>query len=357
MNRYSKYKGRGALTNPTGRFEARTYEACEDEWTTEDDIPERPVTRVRVDPSKGIISKNDSPDIPFHLSMNPYKGCEHGCIYCFARPYHAFWGLSPGLDFETQLFTKPEAAQRLRETFARRGYRPEPIALGTATDPYQPIERRYEVTRRLLEVLLEHRHPVGIVTKNALVLRDLDLLSELAERRLVHVYFSVTTLDASLARSMEPRASAPHRRIRAIADLSAAGVPTGVLFSPVVPGLNDHELELVLEAGAAAGARGAGSMLLRLPHELKDLFEEWLEAHHPLRRERVLTLLRSCRDGALYRSAFGERMRGTGPYAELIRQRYQRALRRYGLDERRYDFDTSAFVRPERDPRQLPLFA
>jgi len=356
MDRYASHKGRGALTNPASRFEAQRIEACEDEWTTEEDIPPRPRTRVRTDPVKSILSENDSPDIPFHRSMNPYKGCEHGCIYCFARPYHAYWGLSPGLDFETQLFAKTEAPQRLRETFARRSYRPEPIALGTATDPYQPIEREHRITRQLLEVLLEHRHPVGIVTKNALVLRDLDLLAELAKRRLVHVYLSVTSLDPALARSMEPRASAPHRRIATIAALSAEGVPTGVLFSPAIPGLNDHELERVFAAAADAGASGAGSMLLRLPHELKELFGDWLQEHHPLRRDRVLSLLRSCRGGQLYRSAFGERMRGTGPYAELLQRRYRHALDRYGLDERRYAFDTTAFVRPEGNPRQLPLF-
>ncbi len=356
MNRYVRHKGRGALSNPTGRFEAQQVEAHDDEWTTEEDLPARPRTRVRIDSTKGIISENDSPDIPFHRSMNPYKGCEHGCIYCFARPYHAYWGLSPGLDFETQLFAKTEAPKRLREAFARRGYRPEPIALGTATDPYQPIEREHQITRQLLEVLLEHRHPVGIVTKNALVLRDVDLLAELAERRLVHVYLSVTSLDPALARSMEPRASAPHRRLAAIAALSRAGVPTGVLFSPAIPGLNDHELEGVFEAAAEAGAIGAGSMLLRLPHALKDLFDEWLQAHHPNRRDRVLSLLKSCRNGALYQSAFGERMRGTGPYAELLQRRYRQALRRYGLDERRYEFDTTAFIPPSRNPRQLPLF-
>ncbi|MEM1029320.1 MAG: PA0069 family radical SAM protein [Myxococcota bacterium] len=358
MDRVAQYRGRGALSNPTGRFEAQQVEAYDDAWTREEDLPGRPRTRVRPDPTKAIISRNDSPDIPFRQSINPYKGCEHGCVYCFARPYHAYWGLSPGLDFETQLFAKADAPKLLRAAFARPSYRPEPIALGTATDPYQPIERQHRITRALLEVLLEHRHPVGIVTKGALVLRDLDLLAALARYRLVHVYLSVTTLDAELAAAMEPRATTPARRLQALARLSAAGVPTGVLFSPVIPGLNDHELERVFAAAADAGAKGAGALLLRLPHELKDLFNAWLSAHYPLRRQRVLERLRDCHGGELYRARFGERMRGTGPYADMLQHRYRQALRRFGLSERRYDFDTSAFVPPPRGgrPGQLPLF-
>lgn len=353
-------RGRGTRVNPKGRFEKQETVPFDDEWAAPDEEPASPLrTTIHPIKSRTIITTNDSPDVPFSQSVNPYKGCEHGCVYCFARPTHAYLGLSPGLDFETQIFSKPDAADLLRRALAKRGYRAEPIALGANTDPYQPVERRLQITRSILEVLAEHHHPVGIVTKSDLVLRDLDLLAPMAARGLAHVFLSVTTLDGELARRMEPRASAPGRRLRAIQRLTAAGVPCGVLASPMVPGLNDHELERILEAARAAGATTAGTILLRLPLELKELFEGWLETHYPHRTAKVLALMRSCRGGELYDSAFGSRMRGTGPYADLLQRRFDGAVRRLRFSERRQELDCSQFRAPERAgplPRQLPLF-
>jgi DNA repair photolyase len=314
------------------------------------------VTQLIVDHTRSIITRNDSPDVPFDRSINPYKGCEHGCIYCFARPTHAYLGLSPGLDFETRIVIKPEAAELLRAAFARPAYRPEPIALGANTDPYQPTERSQRITRSLLEVMLEHRHPVGIITKSDLVLRDLDLLTSLAERRLAQVFISITTLDAELARRMEPRAAIPARRLAALEGLAAAGVPCGVLASPMIPGLNDHELDGILEAAARVGARRAGTILLRLPHELRELFAQWLDAHYPARKSKVLRLLREARGGGLNDARFGQRMRGEGPYAQLLHTRFRAALVRYGLDGERHEYDSSQFRRPGAR-RQLELFS
>lgn len=352
-------KGRGSVTNPACRFDARVHERFDDGWGDGTaDEPEPVTTVVHDDRSRSVVSRNQSPDIPFDQSLNPYKGCEHGCIYCFARPSHAYLGHSPGLDFETQIYAKPRAAELLRAHLARPSYRVAPLAIGANTDAYQPAERRLEITRSVLEVLAATRHPTGLITKSELILRDLDLLREMAPLGIVHVYVSVTTLDRELARRMEPRASSPHRRLRAVEALANAGVPVGVLASPMIPGLNDHELERILGAAARAGAQRAGTLLLRLPHELKELFDAWLAEHYPLRRERVLSLIRGCRDGALNDTTFGRRMRGTGPYAEMIRRRFRVAEKRCGFDDERFVFDLSHFVPPvrTRDPRQLPLF-
>jgi DNA repair photolyase len=336
-------RGRGAVRNVPGRFEVHTVEPFDDGWGTVD----RPVpplrTTTRPDRSRTILTTNDSPDVPFDVSINPYKGCEHGCVYCFARPTHAYLDLSPGLDFESRLFFKPRAAELLRRALSKPGYRCRPIALGANTDPYQPVERRLRVTRSILEVLDEFRHPVTIVTKSNLVLRDLDLLGPMAGAGRASVHVSVTTLDRDLAARMEPRAPTPERRVEAIASLDAAGVPTGVLASPMIPGLNDAELESILEAAAAAGARSANYILLRLPHELKQLFSDWLEAHFPGRADKILNRLREMRGGRLNDPRFASRMRGHGPHADLLERRFAIACRRLGLDRERTELDASAF--------------
>ena len=348
-------RGRGALSNPAGRFEALREEAFDDGWDWRDPPPERVPTEVITDRTKTIIARNDSPDVPFDRSINPYRGCEHGCIYCFARPSHAWLGFSPGLDFETKIVAKPKAAELLRAALRKRGYRPGPLALGSNTDPYQPVERELRITRRILEVLLEARHPAGIVTKSALVLRDLDLIRPMARDGLMQVMVSVTTLKRGLARVMEPRAAAPERRLSTMRALREAGVPVGVLASPMIPALNDAELETILEAAADAGARFAGFILVRLPHELKELFSEWLEMHFPTKAAHVERLIRETRDGALYRAKFGERMRGQGPYAELLARRFRVTAGRLGLDRPHPAFRTDLF-RPPRAagaPRSL----
>jgi len=346
-------KGRGAVSNAAGRYEPHARVAIDDGWGPgEDDPPRR--TTVGRDSSRSVIARNRSPDVPFDQSINPYRGCEHGCVYCFARPTHAWLGLSPGLDFETRLFAKPDAARLLEQELARPGYEPQVIALGANTDPYQPVEREHGLTRQILEVLWRARHPTAIVTKSNLVLRDLDILAPMAAAGLARVMVSVTTLDRTLARRMEPRAPTPARRIEAIAGLRDAGVPVGVLASPMIPALNDAELEAILESCAKAGADSANYILLRLPLEIKHLFVEWLEAHYPERKARVLSLLRQSRDGKLYDSAFGKRMTGGGPYAELIAHRFKIACRRYGLNERDFALDTTQFVRPRGS--QLDLF-
>jgi DNA repair photolyase len=354
-------KGRGAVSNPGGRYEPTRRVAFHDGWDSElrgDDDPEpRADTIVTTEQTRTIITTNDSPDVPFDQSINPYKGCEHGCIYCFARPTHAYLGLSPGLDFETRITAKPDAAEALRKELARPGYQCRVIAMGTNTDPYQPTERTLGITRQILEVLAAHDHPVGIVTKNAGILRDLDLLAPMAKKRLATVMLSVTSLDPELAGVMEPRASRPARRLDAIRKLSDAGVPVGVLASPLIPAINDGELEKILEAAYAAGARHAGWILVRLPLEIKDLFEEWLRAHFPDRAERVLELIKQTRGGKLYDATWGTRMSGTGPYAALIEKRFEVACARLGFDAtERFPLDTSQFKPPERNPRQLPLF-
>ncbi|NBB70440.1 MAG: PA0069 family radical SAM protein [Alphaproteobacteria bacterium] len=322
------HKGRGATLNMPGRFE-RAHREPEAAFAHE-----RRRTRVGADRSKTIIATNTSPDVGFDRSINTYRGCEHGCIYCYARPTHAYLGLSPGLDFETELVAKHDAAVRLEAAFRQRGYRPAPLQLGGVTDVYQPVERELRITRRVLEVLLAWRHPVQIVTKSASVLRDLDLLAELAALGLAVVDLSVTTLDGELARRLEPRASAPHRRLDAIAALADAGVPTGVAVAPVIPGLTCHELEAILRAAAEVGAVSASWVLLRLPHELRELFDAWLAEHRPERRARVLSLVRQSRGGRLNDAAFGTRMTGEGPIAELVAARFAAGCRRFGLAER-----------------------
>lgn len=348
-------KGRGTTLNPDNRF-FTTRSSVEDDgwWQSPDPLPPL-VTTVSVQQSRSIISRNRSPDVPFEQSINPYQGCEHGCIYCYARPSHAWLDLSPGLDFETRLFAKPEAATLLRAELARPGYQVSVINIGANTDPYQPIEREWRITRSLLEVMCDTRHPVTLITKSALVLRDLDLLSELAQQQLVRVMVSVTTLDAGLARAMEPRASAPHRRLKAIAGLRAAGIPVGVLMAPVIPFINDAEIEQVLAAVAEAGADRAGHVLLRLPHELRELFTDWLQTHFPLRAERVLNALRAARGGRENDPRFGYRMRGEGAYADLLAQRVRQAIRRSGLDGRRDELRCDLF-RPPCAEGQLRLF-
>jgi DNA repair photolyase len=350
-------KGRGAVSNRVSRYFKEERARTADGWDLpEDDLPPLRTT-VSTDATQSIIARNDSPDILFEQSINPYRGCEHGCIYCFARPTHAYLGLSPGLDFETKLLMKPDAARLLDAELRRPGYTPKVIALGTNTDPYQPIEREHRITRSILEVLRDFNHPVGIVTKSALVQRDIDILAPMAAKRLAHVFVSVTTLDRELARKMEPRAAMPPRRLETIRALSQAGIPTGVMAAPMIPALNDHELERILEAAAEAGATSAGYILLRLPLEIKDLFAEWLEAHAPGRARHVLELVRDMRGGALYDSAWGRRMKGEGPYAELLKRRFELARKRLGLDRNaeRWEFDLTLFRPPPKAGDQLEL--
>jgi DNA repair photolyase len=351
-------RGRGAVTNPAGRFEGTQLEATDDGWGSLDEPPRRAETVVAADVPRHAITRNQSPDVPFDQSVNPYQGCEHGCIYCFARPSHSYWNLGPGLDFETRIFHKPGLARLLDRELSAPGYVCKPINLGANTDPYQPAEREHRTTRELLEVLLVHRHPVTIVTKGALVLRDLDLLAGLARLRLVTVFVSLTTLDDELKRVLEPRAASPAARLRVVRTLADAGVPVGVLLAPMIPALNDHEMERLLDAAAGAGATRAAFMLLRLPHELGQLFEQWLHEHYPSRADRVLNLLRDSRGGRLNDPRFGHRMRGEGAYARMLAARFQAASRRLNLgQERRVELDTSQFLRDPRAPRQGTLFS
>ena len=350
-------KGRGTVSNDSGRFETEVRIPVDDDWPGDDEAPPPLRTTVGRDTSRTVITRNVSPDIPFDRSINPYRGCEHGCVYCFARPSHAYLGLSPGLDFETRLFAKPDAPALLEKELRKPGYAVAPIAFGTNTDPYQPIEKEWRVTRGLLEVLDRANHPLTIVTKSAMVLRDLDILTSMVRRDLCSVAISITTLDRGLARVMEPRAATPGRRIETVRALASAGVPVQVLVAPIIPAINDHEIEPILQACAEAGALGAGYVLLRLPLEIKALFQDWLEQHFPDRARRVLSLVRQTRGGQLYRSAFGERQRGTGAYADLIAQRFKKAKRRFGLDQkvRERDFDLSLFAPPMAPGDQLSL--
>ncbi len=352
-------KGRGAPSNPTGRFEPTVRAAFDDGWDDRDDPEFAPPplrTVVQPDKSRTVICRNDSPDVGFSQSINPYRGCEHGCIYCYARPTHAYFGLSSGLDFETRLFAKDKADALLEKELAHPRYVCESIALGTNTDPYQPIEREWKITRRILAVLASCNHPVSIVTKSALVLRDLDILGPMAAKGLACVMLSVTTLDRSLARRMEPRAATPSRRLEAIKGLNEAGVPAGVMVAPIIPALTDHEIEPILEAAAAAGAKAAGYTLVRLPFEIKDLFREWLQRHAPLRASHVERLIRDIRGGKLNDSNFGSRMRGTGPYAEQIRRRFHLACKRFGVSRTFPELDTTKFTPPPCDRAQMSLF-
>ena len=347
-------RGRGATANPEGRFEATRHETFDDGWPGEAERVRR--TEVTPERARHIITRNASPDISFDRSINPYRGCEHGCVYCFARPNHGYVGLSPGLDFETRLFSKPDAAALLERELSAPSYRPRTIALGTATDPYQPIERTHGITRAVLEVLARFRHPVGIVTKSNLILRDRDLLAEMAAQDLVKVAISVTTLDPDLARRMEPRAPHPRKRLEAIRSLSEAGVPVMAIAAPVIPSLNDHEIEAILEAARTAGAREANYVLLRLPHELDELVGDWFSEHYPGRKAHVFSLLSGARGGKAYDAAFGTRMIGQGPYADLIRRRFALAKRRLGYAEEPVRQTTELFRRPERAGDQLALF-
>jgi DNA repair photolyase len=350
-------KGRGAGSNETGRFESEKRVPFDDGWGSSDDEPVRLPTRLSVDATRTIIARNDSPDIGFDRSINPYRGCEHGCIYCYARPSHAYLGLSPGLDFETRIFYKPQAAALLREELRKKNYVCRPIALGSNTDPYQPAERRLGITRSILEVLRDFHHPVTIVSKGALVQRDIDILSDMAREKLAVVTISVTTLDRDLARHMEPRAATPERRLETIAALAKAGIPTGVLSAPMIPALNDREMEAILTRAREAGASVAGYTLLRLPLELKALFKEWLETHEPQKSAHVLSLVAQCHGGKLYDSAWSKRMVGGGPYAEMLAARFDRACRRLGYSARStHMLDISRFRPPPQRGDQLALF-
>ncbi|MFM7346856.1 MAG: PA0069 family radical SAM protein [Tagaea sp.] len=349
-------KGRGAVSNAAGRYESAGRVRIDDGWGVDPDAELPPLrTTLQADSSRTVIARNDSPDIPFAQSINPYRGCEHGCVYCYARPSHAYLGLSPGLDFETKLFFKPDAASLLAKEIRRPGYKPMAIALGSNTDPYQPVEREARVTRAILETLRDFEHPFSIVTKGALVARDIDILAPMSRKRLARVFVSVTTLDRDLARTMEPRASTPQRRLDAIKALADAGVEVGVMAAPMIPALNDHELEAILEAARDAGAASAGYTLLRLPLEIKDLFDEWLDAHAPLRKKRVLDLVRQSRDGKLNHAEFGKRFVGTGPYAALLNARFLKARKRLGLDRNDWSYDLSRFKPPPRAGDQLAL--
>ena len=368
-----RLRGRGAVSNASGRYERYARVLLDDGWSTGQakppgratnnnwDAPEEDAlpplkTEITIDSTRSIITRNHSPDISFDRSINPYRGCEHGCIYCFARPTHAYLGLSPGLDFESRLFAKPNAAELLAKELSAPGYVPRSIAMGTNTDPYQPIEKKLRITRSILEVLLAFRHPVGIVTKSPLILRDADILSEMAKLGLARAALSITTLDRSLARAMEPRAGTPERRLATIKGLAEAGIPMAVMFAPIIPALNDSEMESVLAAAREAGATSAGYVLLRLPLEIKDLFREWLEAMRPETARHVMSLVRSMRGGKDYDSAWHTRMRGTGPYAEMIARRFHLAVKRLELNQRSYPSRVDLFRPPPRTGDQLALF-
>lgn len=347
-------RGRAAGINPAGRFETLERVAVDDGWQMLEDMPPFK-TEVQVEKPRTVITRNDSPDIPFDRSINPYRGCEHGCIYCFARPTHSYMGLSAGLDFEAKLFAKPDAPRLLERELSKPGYKVKPIAIGTNTDPYQPIEREWRIMRQVLEVLDKANHPVVIVTKSALILRDIDILKSMAERGLVKVGISVTTLDRKLARTMEPRASTPAKRLEAIKTLSEAGIPVAVMMAPVIPALNDHEIERILDSGKAAGASEASYVLLRLPLEVSPLFRDWLLQNYPDRYRHVMSLVRSMRDGKDYDAEFGKRMKGAGPYAWQISRRFEMATKRLGLMRRSLHLREDLFISPNSGGVQLSL--
>ena len=351
------FKGRGALSNPPVRFESTRVEKVEDGWYVEEEVAGSLPETVLPDHAKSVITTNDSPDVGFEQSINPYRGCSHGCIYCFARPTHAYLGLSPGLDFETRLFYKDNAVELLRAELGKRNYVCKPIALGINTDGWQPLERRLQVSRAVLGVLSECRHPVTIVTKSALILRDLDILQDLARDQLVSIMVSITSLDNEIKRTLEPRTASPQARLKVVEQLATAGVPVGVLVAPVIPALTDHEMEHILEAAKDAGANSAGYVLLRLPHEIKDLFREWLAKHYPDRAKHVMSLINQSRGGKDYQAEFGTRMVGTGVFAQLLRARFEVAKRKYGLDdaEHRHDLRTDLFQPPASNKAQMTL--
>ncbi len=348
--------GRGAVSNASGRFERQQREPFDDGWGEADPKPPKLKTTLIKDTSRSIISTNDSPDLSFDKSINPYRGCEHGCIYCYARPSHAFWGYSAGLDFESVLFFKPGAAAQLEKSFRKPGYQPEPIMIGANTDPYQPVERRLRITRSLLELCLKFKHPVNVITKSASIMRDVDLLAELAELGLAKAAVSITTLDRKLCRAMEPRAATPERRFDAVRALSEAGIPVTVMMAPIIPGLTDPEIEPLLERSAKAGAENAHYVLLRLPLEVRDLFVEWLEAERPAAARKIMSLIRQTRSGQDYDSTFHKRGVGEGPIAALIAQRFRAGLIRYGLTAPRRKLRVDLFERPMAEGRQMSLF-
>ncbi|WP_202353818.1 PA0069 family radical SAM protein [Mesorhizobium sp. 113-1-2] len=352
--RPDRNRGRSAGINPSGRFEPVSRHVFDDGWSSLEELPPFK-TEVQVEKPRTIITRNESPDISFDRSINPYRGCEHGCVYCFARPTHAFMGLSPGLDFESKLFAKPDAARLLDKELSKDGYQPRTIAIGTNTDPYQPIEKQYRIMREILEVLEARGHPVGIVTKSALVTRDIDILSRMAERGLAKVALSVTTMDRMLARTMEPRASTPTKRLEAIRQLSDAGIPTSVMVAPIIPGLTDQEMERILDSARAAGAREAGYVVLRLPLEVSPIFKDWLLRHYPDRYRHVMSLIRSMRDGKDYDSEWGKRMKGAGPYAWQIGRRFEITAKRLGINAERRTLRTDQFVAAGKDQEQLML--
>ncbi len=355
MVEVERRRGRGAQSNASGRYEPVARVKFDDGWQNLEELPPFKTT-VSVDATRRIIARNESPDLSFDRSINPYRGCEHGCIYCYARPTHAYLGLSPGLDFESKLFAKPQAAELLERELAAPNYSPRTIAIGTNTDPYQPIEKQYQIMRRILEVLDRFGHPVGIVTKSALVLRDLDILARMARRNLAKVALSVTTLDPKLARVMEPRAATPPRRLEALRQLTEAGVPTSVLVAPIIPAINDAEIERILEAAAALGVKEAGYVLLRLPLEVRDLFREWLMANFPDRYRHVFKLVRDMRGGKDYDSKWGERMTGAGPIAWMIGRRFEAACEKLDINKSRTKLTTEHFSPPRPQSRQLSLF-
>ena len=352
--RPDRNRGRSAGINPSGRFEPVSRHVFDDGWSSLEELPPFK-TEVQVEKPRTIITRNESPDISFDRSINPYRGCEHGCVYCFARPTHSFMGLSPGLDFESKLFAKPDAARLLDKELSKEGYQPRTIAIGTNTDPYQPIEKQYRIMREILEVLEARGHPVGIVTKSALVTRDIDILSRMAERGLAKVALSVTTMDRMLARTMEPRASTPTKRLEAIRQLSDAGIPASVMVAPIIPGLTDQEMERILDSARAAGAREAGYVVLRLPLEVSPIFKDWLLRHYPDRYRHVMSLIRSMRDGKDYDSEWGKRMKGAGPYAWQIGRRFEITAKRLGLNAERRTLRTDQFVAAGKDQEQLML--
>jgi DNA repair photolyase len=348
-------RGRGARSNHTGRFEAERRETFDDGWEGLGDLDAFKTT-VFNDPARTIITRNDSPDISFDRSINPYRGCEHGCVYCFARPTHCFLGHSAGLDFETKLYARTNAAELLEKELSNPRYQPACMAIGTNTDPYQPIERERRIMRSILEVLERTSHPVGIVTKSALITRDIDILARMAERRLARVCVSITTLDAKIARAMEPRAPTPTKRLDAVRQLAEAGIPTTVMVAPIIPALTDPEIERILDAAQEAGARSAGYVMLRLPLEISGLFREWLASEFPDRAERVMHLMQSMHGGRDYSSDWGVRQRGTGPYADQIGMRFRLAIKRLGLNKDRSELRTDLFRRPVLAGQQMPLF-
>lgn len=352
---FDRRRGRAAGINPSGRYEPVTRHVFDDGWNTLEDLPPFK-TQVQVEKPRTIITRNSSPDISFDRSINPYRGCEHGCAYCFARPTHAYMGLSAGLDFEAKLFAKPDAARMLERELAKPGYEPRTIAIGTNTDPYQPVEREWRIMREVLEVLEAYDHPVGIVTKSALVMRDIDILARMAEKGLAKVALSITTLDRKLARTMEPRAATPPRRLEAMRALSDAGIPVSVMVAPVIPALNDQEVERILESAHTAGAREAGYIILRLPLEVAPVFKDWLLRHYPDRYRHVMALIRSMRGGKDYDAEWGKRMKGAGPYAWQIGRRFEITAKRLGLNAEKRRLRTDLFKAPRGPGEQLQLF-